>query len=260
MGSRSSRDNPIWLWVAALPLLALVYLPIAGLVGRTTPAELWDALHAPALSQALTLSALTTFVTLVVTIVCGSALAVLVVRTAPRSALIERSIELPTLLPPAIAGIALLSLFGRVGWLGQLLAPAGITIPFSTTAVVIAQLFVAAPYYTRACIVALRAIDPHVADAAAIDGATPWQYARAVALPLMQHGLRAGIAQTAARSLSEFGATALFAGNMPGRTRTMALAIYVNAEADPAQAVAMSIVLLVVAVILLAVTQRPATH
>jgi molybdate transport system permease protein len=129
-------------------------------------------------------------------------------------------------------------------------------IPFTTAAVIVAQLFVAAPLYIRACMIAFDRLDPLLADAARIDGATQWQYWTQVVWPLARHGLQAGIALTSARALGEFGATALFAGNMPGRTRTMALAIYVAADTNPEAATAMSILLLAIALVLLGITNR----
>ena len=255
MGSTPRPADKLLLWLIATPLLALLILPLGGLVARSSVADLWEALCSSTVQQALGLSVLTAAITVLLSVLCGSAAALLIVRGGFPTRAFQLLIDLPTVLPPAVAGLALLTIFGRQGWFGAPLALAGYRIPFTTTAVVLAQLFVAAPYYTRACVTALRAIDPLLRDAAAIDGASPWQYARFVALPLMRHGLLAGVAQTTARALSEFGATALFAGSMPGRTRTMALAIYVNAESNPTSAVAMSIVLLLVAMGLLLLTQ-----
>jgi molybdate transport system permease protein len=146
-----------------------------------------------------------------------------------------------------VAGLALLSLFGRTGWIGS----HGLLLAFTTTAVVIAQLFVAAPLYVRATVVALNAIDADIGHAATIDGADEWQVWRYITIPLAWPGIQAGIALALARALGEFGATALFAGSLPGRTRTLALAIYVAAETDPAAAIAMSVVLLFTAMALL---------
>jgi molybdate transport system permease protein len=231
--------------VLALPLLALLSLPLVGLLGRSSVSEVWQALGSAAVQQALGLSILTSTITLVLCVVLGTPLAIWLSQGQhPWATLI---VDLPTVLPPAVAGLALLSLFGRTGWIGS----HGLLLAFTTTAVVIAQLFVAAPLYVRATVVALNAIDDDIGHAATIDGADVWQMWRYITIPLAWPGIQAGIALALARALGEFGATALFAGSLPGRTRTLALAIYVAAETDPAAAIAMSVVLLFTAMALL---------
>ena len=231
--------------VLALPLLAILSLPLLGLLGRSSVSDVWQALGSDAVQQALGLSIVTSAITLVLCVVLGTPLAIWLSQgTHPWATLI---VDLPTVLPPAVAGLALLSLFGRTGWIGS----HGLLLAFTTTAVVIAQLFVAAPLYVRATVVALNAIDDDIGHAATIDGADTWQQWRYITIPLAWPGIQAGMALALARALGEFGATALFAGSLPGRTRTLALAIYVAAETDPAAAIAMSVVLLFTAMALL---------
>ena len=229
----------------ALPLLALLSLPLIGLLGRSSASEVWLALGSSAVHDALGLSIITSFITVALCILLGTPLAIWLSHGQhPWTTLV---VDLPTVLPPAVAGLALLSLFGRTGWIGS----HGLLLAFTTTAVVIAQLFVAAPLYVRATGVALNAIDDDIGHAAQIDGADAWQVWRFITIPLAWPGIQAGIALALARALGEFGATALFAGSLPGRTRTLALAIYVAAETDPAAAIAMSVVLLFTAMALL---------
>lgn len=234
MTHRFSRTS-----LLALPMLALLCLPILGLIGQSTPFAIWQALASTTVQQALWLSIGTCAATLGLTLVCGTPLAIWMYRTP--HAWLALCVDLPTVLPPAVVGLALLSMFGRTGWLGQL----GMPLSFTTSAVVLAQLFVAAPLYIQATVVALRGIDDDIIAAAAIDGATTPQLWRYIIIPLARTGMFTGAALALARALGEFGATALFAGSLPGRTRTMALAIYVAAESDDVTAVAMSLVLLV---------------
>jgi molybdate transport system permease protein len=242
--------------VLGLPLVALIVMPLFGLLTRSSPDALWGAMLSPAVLQALILTMATTSIVVLCTILAGTPLAILMSTRTKEFHWARTLIDIPAVLPPAVAGIALLSLFGRFGLFGQQLAPYGVFIPFTTAAVILAQLFVAAPLYIRACMIAFDRLDPLLADAARIDGATQWQYWTQVVWPLARHGLQAGIALTSARALGEFGATALFAGNMPGRTRTMALAIYVAADTNPEAATAMSILLLAIALVLLGITNR----
>lgn len=237
-------------WLA-LPMLALLCLPILGLIGQSTPTAIWQALASPTLHQAVWLSIGTCAATLGVTLIFGTPLAIWLAHS--RHPWLAICVDLPTVLPPAVAGLALLSIFGRTGWSGQL----GLPLSFTTTAVVLAQLFVAAPLYIQATVVALRAIDDDIIAAAHIDGADTAQQWRYIIIPLARTGMFTGAALALARALGEFGATALFAGSLPGRTRTMALAIYVAAESDDATAITMSLILLGMSlIILLFIRQR----
>jgi molybdate transport system permease protein len=165
-------------------------------------------------------------------------------------------VDLPAVLPPAVAGLALLTIFGRTGWLGPTLTAFGWQIPFTPIAVILAQTFVAAPLYIRSASAALQGIDHDIINAALVDGASRYELWRFVIVPLAMPGLQAGVAMALARALGEFGATALFAGSLPGQTRTLALAIYINADYDSATAIAMSLILLLSAIVLLLTVKR----
>jgi molybdate transport system permease protein len=158
--------------------------------------------------------------------------------------LVDTLIDLPTVLPPAVAGVALLMAFGRRGLFGPWLEIAGINIPFTVIAVVMAQTFLAAPFYVKAAAIGFSAIGPELKEAAALDGANRWQIFRYVTLPLSWMALLSGSVMTWARALGEFGATIIFAGNFPGRTQTMPLAIYIGFEIDLNVALTLAIILI----------------
>lgn len=239
----------------AAPMLLLLVLPLLGLFGRSTPAALWQALGSHEVQQALWVTLLTSSTALLGIIIAGTPVALWLAQQ-PRHAWPAIVVDLPGVLPPAVAGLALLSIFGRTGWLGGSLSAWGITVPFTPLAVVLAQLFVAAPLYIRSVSVALAAIDDEIIAAARLDGANEralWQH---VIIPLAWPGFQAGTAIALARTLGEFGATALFAGSLPGSTRTMALAIYVAAESNDAAAIVMSLILLGISCAILLFVRR----
>jgi molybdate transport system permease protein len=151
--------------------------------------------------------------------------------------------DLPTVLPPAVAGIALLMTFGRNGLVGGWLADAGISITFTQTAVIMAQTFVAVPLFIKSAAIGFSAIDPELRQAASLDGAGRWQIFRHVILPLSWASILSGAVLTWARALGEFGATIIFAGNLPGRTQTMPLAIYLGFEYDLQSALSLAVIL-----------------
>jgi len=157
--------------------------------------------------------------------------------------IVDTLIDLPTVLPPAVAGVALLMAFGRKGLFGPFLDSLGITIPFTQIAVILAQIFIASPFYVKAATLGFAAIDPELKQAAALDGANRWQIFRHIILPLSWMSLLSGSVMTWARALGEFGATIIFAGNFPGRTQTMPLAIYIGFEIDLNIALTLSIIL-----------------
>lgn len=156
-------------------------------------------------------------------------------------------IEVPLILPPVVAGVALLLLFGRFGWLGRVLYGAGIPIAFTSVAVVLAQLFVACPLYIRSAVLGLEQVDPEIENASALDGASFWQTLGFVSLPLSRSALLTGTVMTWARALGEFGAALIFAGNYPGRTQTMPVVVYLGFEIDLAVSLVLSGILLGVA-------------
>jgi molybdate transport system permease protein len=227
------------------PLLALLLLPLLALVTRTAPAAVWLALGQESTRQAIALSLRTSTATVAFVLVFGTPLAYLLGRRQPRLApLLEVMVDLPTVLPPAVAGLALLMAFGRRGLLGGTLAVVGIEVPFTALAVVMAQTFVAAPFYVKTAAVGLSAVSREMEQAAALDGASTWRVFRYVMLPLAWHSLTGGAALCWARALGEFGATIIFAGNLPGRTQTMPLAVYMGFQIDLAQALTLSSILL----------------
>jgi molybdate transport system permease protein len=214
--------------VATLPLLLFLTVPVVALVWRSLVAGgLWEALTSPVVLTALRLSLATTAVSLVLTVVLGTPLAYLLARHDFRgSSLVETAVDLPIVLPPSVAGLALLFVFGRQGLLGGTLEVAGISIPFTTLAVVLAQLFVAAPFYVRSARTGIAAVDQDTEDAARVDGAAERDVFRWVTVPLAGTALAAGIVMSWSRALGEFGATIMFAGNIEGRTQTLPLVVY----------------------------------
>jgi molybdate transport system permease protein len=227
------------------PLLLLLALPLIALVTRTAPAAMWQALGQDRTIQAVSLSLYTSTATLLLVILFGTPLAYMLGRRRPPCAsLLEVVVYLPTVLPPAVAGIALLMAFGRRGLLGSPLDALGIQVPFTTLAVILAQTFVAAPFYVTTAAVSLGAVSHELEQAAALDGADGWRTFVHVVLPLSLPGLIGGAALCWARALGEFGATIIFAGNLPGRTQTMPLAVYLGFEVDLTQSLTLAVILL----------------
>ena len=246
------------IWPLALILALFIVVPIGALVWRTWqygPDVTADTLGT--FRQALTLSLVTTAVAMVVIVAFGTPLAyVLARRTFPGRWLVDTLVDLPIVLPPAVAGIALLMAFGRRGVLGGTLADWGLTIPFTAVAVVFAQVFVAAPFYIRAARSGFNRIEPDLEAAAADLGAPPGTVFRTITLPLARPGLTAGAVLAWARALGEFGATIMFAGNLPGTTQTMPLAIYgAYGSGDLPAALLLAIILLVTSVVILLVSR-----
>jgi molybdate transport system permease protein len=238
---------------AAAGLLFLVLaFPLAGLLLGAPPAELARGLHSPQVMPAVALSIATTTVSLAMIVGCGTPLAWAIARgTGRRWRAAETVAELPAVLPPAVAGVALLLAFGRHGLLGGALAALGVGLPFTSAAVVLAQAFVAAPFYLQAAIAAFRRLDPDVVLVARTLGASPSRVFLSVAAPIARPALMGGAALAWARALGEFGATLMFAGNMPGRTQTLPLAIYTALESDVRTAQSLSLLLVAVALGLL---------
>lgn len=228
----------------AVPLLLLIALPLLALFANVSPVAFFEHLSQPQVLQAVKLSMFTSLVTTVVTLLAGTPLAYLLAQRRFRFyRLLDALIDLPTVLPPSVAGVALLMAFGRRGMFGPMLLEWGISLPFTTAAVVVAQTFIAAPFYVRAAVIGFSAIDPELKQAAALDGASRWQVFRHVTLPLAWVSLLSGGVMTWARALGEFGATIIFAGNFPGRTQTMPLAIYIGFELDMNVAIALAVIL-----------------
>lgn len=216
--------------VAVISLLFLM-LPIIALVIRALQTRAWEELGGSALVAAVTLSLLTTFITALLTITAGTPLAYFLARrdfTGKR--FVSVLVELPVVLPPAVAGLGLLVAFGRRGLFGPAFETLGWSLPFSTAAVIIAQTFVAAPFYIRAAQIAFQNVDPEIEAAGRVDGAAGLALFWEITLPLCSRALGAGLALSWARALGEFGATILFAGSLQGITQTMPLLIYKEFE------------------------------
>jgi molybdate transport system permease protein len=236
---------------------ALLVLPLLALVLTAAPADLIAGFRHPLALPALLLSLGTTALSLVVVVVLGTPLAWWLARATGRIAhALETLLALPVVIPPAVAGIALLLTFGRRGLFGPLLTAAGWSVSFGTAAVVLAQIFVAAPFHVQAATAAFRALDPALLVVARSLGASPARIFFRVALPLAATGLAGGAAMAWARALGEFGATLMFAGNLPGRTQTLPLAIYTALESDLRAAQALSLLLVVFAFGLLLILRR----
>jgi len=228
--------------------VAFLVLPLAGLLLRAPWSSLGTALTAPGVGTALRLSLVSATLATLLSLVLGVPLAWLLARSEARGRTLLRAlVTVPLVLPPVVGGVALFLVLGRQGIVGRWLHEAfDVTIPFTTTAVVIAETFVAMPFLVISVEGALRAADDRFEDVAATLGADRWTTFRRVTLPLVAPGVAAGAVLCWARALGEFGATITFAGNFPGTTQTMPLAVYLALQQDPDAAIALSLVLLAV--------------
>jgi len=253
--TRPAATIPVLLWLPATIGLALLVLPLIGLVARVDWATLPADLASPEALSALRLSLITAAAAAAVCVLLGVPLALLLARAPARLAAVLRAIvTVPLVLPPLVGGIALLSLFGRTGLFGGALEAWGVRLPFTTAAVVVAQCFVALPFLVLAVEGALRASGTAEERVAATLGARPLTVFFRITVPLAAPGLIAGTVLCFARAMGEFGATALFAGNAAGTTRTMPLAIYTafnGAGVSQGEAVALSLMLLAAALAIL---------
>jgi molybdate transport system permease protein len=244
------------LWLAAAPLLALLIVPIGALLLRLEWSDFAATLGAPVVAQAIRLSMSTTLIATGISILFGTPLAYLLARRQFRGrTIVDTLIDLPMVLPPSVAGIALLIAFGRRGLIGAPLAELGITISFTQLAVVLAQCFVAAPYFVKAAAAGFAGVEREFEQAAALDGANAGQVFRLITAPLAWPALFSGAVMTWARALGEFGATIIFAGNLPGATQTMPLAIYLGFERDLNLALTLAVILLAISFAVLALVK-----
>ena len=251
--------RPAVLVVPGVLGLLFLLLPLLALLVRAPWSELFDIVATGPVAQALWLSLRTATTATLLSVVLGVPLAWLLARgRLPGGGVLRAIVTLPMVLPPVVGGVALLSLLGRRGLVGQHLdAWFGITIPFTTVAVVLAQTFVALPFLVLSVDGALRGLDGRYEDVSASLGASRWTTLRRVTLPMVGPAVGAGAVLCFARALGEFGATITFAGNFPGTTRTMPIAIYLAMEQSPQAAIALSIVLVAIsAVVLVALRSR----
>jgi molybdate transport system permease protein len=238
---------------AAAIALAFLLLPIVAIFARTSPGHLLDQLSNPVVRDAVRVSIKTTLLAQLLIVVFGTPLAFLLASRRFRGrALVVTLVELPLVLPPAVAGIGLLAVFGRAGLLGSSLDALGITLPYTQAAVTIAVAYVASPLYIRQAVAAFEATDPNLAAASRTLGAGPARTFFHVILPLARGGLIAGLALSFARGLGEFGATIMFAGSLQKITQTLPLAIYSEFSVNFDATLAMSGVLVLISIVLLA--------
>ena len=218
-----------WSLAAVSGLFALFLgVPVLGLVVRSIlDGSLRVALASPVVLDALWLSVATTSISLVVTVLLGLPLAIVLARRTFRGkGVLEAVVDLPIVLPPSVAGLALLLVFGRRGLLSAPFELLGISVPFTTIAVIVAQTFVSAPFFVRSARTGIAAVDRDLEDAARVDGASERHLFRTITVPLAGAALAAGLVMSWARSLGEFGATIMFAGNVQGKTQTLPLVVY----------------------------------
>jgi molybdate transport system permease protein len=244
---------PVAILVLAAVGAAFFVIPLIGLVLRTPWGTTWDQLRSPDVVTALRLSLLASFSATAIALVFGVPLAWTFARlTFPGRAVLRALTVLPMVLPPVVGGVALLLAFGRRGLLGGWLATTfGIHLPFTTAGAIIAETFVAMPFLVITVEAGLRSMDTRFEDAARTLGASRWTVLWRVTLPLVRPSLVAGAVLCWARALGEFGATITFAGNFPGRTQTMPLAVYLALETNPDAAIVLSLVLLAVSLAVL---------
>ena len=242
---------PRWLWLPAAGAVLVVVIPLLGLLTSVDVGQLWPLLTSEASVTALLLSLRTAILATLLCVLLGTPLAILLARGQWFGQSVLRALVLvPLVLPPVVGGLALLTTFGRRGLLGEHLVAAGISISYSTTAVVLAQTFVALPFLVLSLEGAVRGLGRHHEEAAATLGAGPWRRLTRVTLPLVAPGLMSGCVLAFARALGEFGATLTFAGSAQGRTRTLPLEIYLQRETDQDAAIALSLVLVVLATVI----------
>ena len=243
---------PRWIYLPAALGAAFVLLPLVAIVARVDWPHYWELISSEASRQALWLSLRTSTASTALCVLLGTPMAVVLARTSfPGQGVVRSLVLLPLVLPPVVGGIALLYTFGRRGLLGHELDVLGVQVAFSTTAVVLAQTFVALPFLVVSLEGALRTAGARYEAVAASLGAAPSTVFRRVTLPLVLPGLVSGAVLAFARSLGEFGATITFAGSLQGVTRTLPLEIYQRRETDVDAAVALSLLLVVVAVVVI---------
>lgn len=249
-------DNLLLFAVSGLTFLLLL-LPILVLIGYGIGSRGWEGLpDSSTILQAILLSFASTLAVSGLTALLGTPLAyVFARRQFAGKRIASLFIELPIVMPPAVAGLALLLTFGRRGFIGSPLAETGTIISFSIAAVIIAQFFVSAPFYIRSAQTGFAGIPPEIEDAARVDGASGWRMFWHITLPVAWRALASGLILSWARALGEFGATILFAGNLPGRTQTMPLLVYTVFERDIKAAIWTGLILVLLALIALSLSQ-----
>jgi molybdate transport system permease protein len=251
LGEQSSNRFEHWTqrmwWLAALPMLVFFLLPIIALFSYSSIGDLLISLQEPGVHKAIGVSLRTTFFSLLVIVIFGTPLAYLLGRHRfPMHRVADALVSLPTVLPPSTAGVALLLAFGRQSAIGGFLLDIGLPLSFTAAAVVLAQVFIAAPYFITAAALGFASVEEELIQAAHLDGANSWQAFRFIVFPITKIALISGAVLSWSRALGEFGATIIFAGNFPGRTQTMPMAIYLGFESNLTNAVTLSIILILI--------------
>ena len=239
---------------ATVIYVLFIGLPVVALLVRAGQQDGFLAgLSGDLVLQALRLTVVTSVISLAVVVVVGTPFALLLARrSSPVLRVIDTFVELPIVLPPVVAGVAMLMAFGRNGLLGPALSSVGITLPFTTAAVIFAQIFVAAPFYIRAARIGFAGVDPAYEEVSQTLGVSPWATFWRLTLPVAWPSLLTGLTLAWARAVSEFGATIMFAGNLTGRTQTMPLAIMTAMESSLGAALALAVLLLAMSALALA--------
>jgi molybdate transport system permease protein len=250
-----NSDTPFYL--LSIPLLLFFLLPILAIFIKTPINSILVNLSERNAVKAISLSLFTSSITALITIIFGTPVAYLLSQKKTRIfRVVDTLVDLPTVLPPAVAGVALLMAFGRKGIFSSWLTAYGISIPFTTIAVIMAQTFIASPLFIKSATISFSGINNELKQAAALDGASRWQIFRYIVLPLSWMGMLSGCVMTWARALGEFGATIIFAGNFPGRTQTMPLAIYIGFEIELNVALTLSIILITISFLTLIIVKN----
>lgn len=231
---------------------AFILVPVVSILLKSMEGSSWDAFSNPQVMEAMRLSFFTASISTLIIVFAGTLVAYYLSRSSsPHGRFLGIALNLPMVLPPAVAGIALLAAFGREGILGGHLFQLGITLPFTTVAVIMAQTFVALPLYVRSLKAGFDGVDKNLESASCILGASNFTTFLKVSIPLSMTPLLAGVVLSWARALGEFGATIMFAGNFVGKTQTMPLAVYSALQSDIFSALALSSLLVVVSLIIL---------
>ncbi len=249
----STVAPPRVLWVPASLAMVLLVAPLVALLVRVPWSDASELLTSDVVLDALRLSLVCSTIATALCVLLGVPLAAVLAQARGRWAALGRAlVVVPLVLPPVVGGVALLAAFGRRGLLGAPLETVtGLTLPFSTAGVVMAETFVALPFLVVTVEGALRQRNTQFEETAAVLGAGPWTTFRRVTVPLIAPGIAAGTLLAWARALGEFGATITFAGSLQGRTQTMPLAVYLSLETDPGAALALGVILLAVSVVVL---------
>lgn len=246
--------TPRALVILAVGAVIFFVLPLVGLLAEAPWGRAWATLNSSQIIDAIGLSLWASLVAVLIALVLGFPLAWVLARTSiPGRRIVRTLVVLPMVLPPVVAGVGLLTAFGRRGLLGGALEGLGLSIPFTTAAVVLAATFVSTPFLVLTLEAGLDGLDRRLEDAAATLGAGDWRILWTVVLPGIRPALLAGLSLAWARALGEFGATITFAGNLRGRTQTMPLAVYEMLQTDPGAALLLALILLAISLALLVV-------